>query len=267
VSPLHDRSLEELVLPVQAILRSAGQLILDAEEAGFGIERKSDKNYVTEVDLAVQKQIVDQLALLTPSFAIRAEEEDLDDPVRDRPVWILDPVDGTTNLMRHNQHSAISLALADGDVLLLGFVYNPFLDELFTAVRGLGVTLNGRPVRASEISQLKDSLVSFGTNPYDRQAAHETFARVERVFLHSLEVRRSGVAALDLAYVACGRYDGFFEQRLQPWDFAAGLLLVQEAGGHVCNWQGQPLDIHHPDSLMATNGKIQDALFDLVCDH
>jgi len=101
VSPLHDRSLEELVLPVQAILRSAGQLILDAEEAGFGIERKSDKNYVTEVDLAVQKQIVDQLALLTPSFAIMAEEEDLDDPVHDRPVWILDPVDGTTNLMRH----------------------------------------------------------------------------------------------------------------------------------------------------------------------
>jgi myo-inositol-1(or 4)-monophosphatase len=266
VSPRHDCILEELVAPVQVILRSAGQLILAAEEAGFGIEKKSDKNYVTEVDLAVQNQIVEQLAQLTPGYAIMAEEEDLDDPVRDRPVWILDPVDGTTNLMRHNQHSAISLALADGDELLLGFVYNPFLDELFTAIRGQGVTLNDRPVRASSVDHLKDSLISFGTNPYDRQAAHETFTRVERVFLHSLEVRRSGVAALDLAYIACGRYDGFFEQRLQPWDFVAGLLLVQEAGGQVCNWQGLPLDIHHPDSLLATNGKIRDALFDLVCD-
>jgi len=267
MSPLHTVDPNELVLPVQAILRSAGQLILAAEDSGFEIEKKSDKNFVTEVDLAVQKQIVDQLLKLTPDHAIMAEEEDLDDPVRDRPVWILDPVDGTTNLMRHNQHSAISLALADGDALLLGFVYNPFLDELFTAVRGQGATLNGKPVRTSTISQLKDSLVSFGTNPYQRQAAHDTFARVERVFLASLEVRRSGTASLDLAYVACGRYDGFFEQRLHPWDFAAGLLLVQEAGGMACNWQGLPLDIHHPDSLLVTNGKIQDALFDLVCDH
>ncbi|NCB00232.1 MAG: inositol monophosphatase, partial [Clostridia bacterium] len=166
MSPLHDCILEELVAPVQDFLRSAGQLILAAEEAGFEIEKKSDKNYVTEVDLAVQKQIVDQLANLTPGFAIMAEEEDLDDPVRDQPVWILDPVDGTTNLMRHNQHSAISLALADGDEVLLGFVYNPFLDELFTAIRGQGVTLNDRPVRASSIDHLKDSLISFGTNPY-----------------------------------------------------------------------------------------------------
>ena len=257
---------DALVAPVQAILRSAGQLILAAEEAGFAIEQKSDKNFVTEIDLAVQKQIVDQLARLTPDYAIMAEEEDLDDPVRDRLVWILDPVDGTTNLMRHNQHSAISLALADGAVVLLGFIYNPFLDELFTAIRGQGVTLNGKPVRASTVNHIKDSLISFGTNPYDRQAAHETFARVERIFLQSLEVRRSGSAALDLAYVACGRYDGFFEQRLQPWDFAAGLLMVQEAGGRVCNWQGLSLDIHRPDSLLASNGKIQDTLFELVRD-
>lgn len=265
MSPRFAVTPNELVLPVQAILRSAGQLILAAEKGGFAIEKKSDKNYVTEIDLAVQKQIVDQLEKLTPDYAIMAEEEDLDDPVRDRPVWILDPVDGTTNLMRHNQHSAISLALADGDELVLGFVYNPFLDELFTAVRGQGVRLNEREVRTSAVTHLKDSLVSFGTNPYQRQAAHETFARVERVFLASLEVRRSGVAALDLAYVACGRYDGFFEERLQPWDFAAGLLMVQEAGGSVCNWQGLPVDVHHPDSLFATNGKIQDELFSLVC--
>lgn len=255
----------QLVMPVQQILRAAGQLILDAKAQSFAVDEKGEKNFVTAVDLAVQSQIVSQLQVLTPGYAFLAEEEDLSDPVSERPVWILDPVDGTTNLMRHNQHSAISLALAAQGEVQLGFVYNPYLNELFTAIRGQGVTLNGNPVQTSPVHQLRDGLISFGTNPYQRQAAHETFARVERVFMAALEVRRCGAAALDLAYVACGRYDGFFEQRLQPWDFAAGLLMVQEAGGSVCNWQGQPLAIRQADSLLATNGKIQTELFHLVC--
>ncbi|MBP1757485.1 MAG: inositol monophosphatase [Firmicutes bacterium] len=256
--------LTDLIAPVQQILRDAGQLILDAEHNDLQIERKSAANYVTEIDLDVQHFIVGHLQQLSPEIGIMAEEADMNIAITDRPVWILDPIDGTTNFMHHCQHSSISLALAEGDQLLLGFVYNPFLNEMFIAERGCGATLNGRPIRVSTVDQLAESLLGFGTNPYARARAHESFARAEKVFLNSLELRRCGTCSLDLAYVACGRYDGFFEMLNHPWDFAAGLLLVREAGGYACNWQGQLHAIHTADSMIATNGLIHDALYELV---
>mgnify|MGYP000870769384 CR=1 FL=1 len=160
--------------------------------------------------------------------------------------------------------SAVSLALAVRGVLTLAFVYNPYTDELFEAVVNQGARLNGVAIRASARSLLSDSLIGFGTTPYAREQAHITFLLLEQVFLRSLEIRRSGSAALDLAYVACGRLDGFFELHLQPWDYAAGGLILQEAGGRITNWRGAAPSLRYGDSILATNGPIHPALLELI---
>ncbi len=253
-----------LAEPVGQIVRQAGRLILDQQDGTLQIEQKSAANYVTQIDFAVQAFVLDRLKELTPTFAVIAEESDVNQYSLEQPTWILDPVDGTTNLMRNYHHSAVSLALAVRGFLTLGFVYNPYTDELFEAVVNQGALLNGQAIAASTRSLLSDSLIGFGTTPYAREQAHSTFLLLERVFLQSLEIRRSGSAALDLAYVACGRLDGFFELCLQPWDYAAGGLILQEAGGRITNWQGSAPSLRHGDSILATNGHIHAGLLDLI---
>jgi len=242
-----------LLIPATTIVRAAGRLILELEQQEFAIEAKSTANYVTGIDLAVEHFIVGRLRDLTPDFAVITEESEPDETDYIRPTWILDPVDGTTNLMRGFRHSAVSLALTADGRPVVGLIYNPYADELFTAAAGNGATLNGRPIRASKHQNLADGLIGFGTTPYDRRLAHQTFGQVENIFMKSLEIRRSGSAALDLAYVACGRLDGFFEQTLQPWDYAAGCIIVSEAGGRVTNWQGDPPSLRQGDRLLASN--------------
>jgi myo-inositol-1(or 4)-monophosphatase len=253
-----------LAEPVGRIVRQAGQLILDQQDEALQIEQKSAANYVTQIDFAVQAFVLDRLKELTPDFAVIAEESDINQYGLERPTWILDPVDGTTNLMRDYRHSAVSLALAVRGVLTLGFVYNPYTDELFEAVVNQGARLNSMAIAASTRPLLSDSLIGFGTTPYAREQAHSTFLLLERVFLQTLEIRRSGSAALDLSYVACGRLDGFFELCLQPWDYAAGGLILQEAGGRITNWRGAAPSLRHGDSILATNGHIHPGLLDLI---
>jgi len=254
------RPYENLLLPAVDIVRAAGQLILELEQRDFAVAAKSKDNYVTEIDLAVERYVVGRLRDLTSDFVLLTEEGYSAADDFSRPIWILDPVDGTTNLMRGYRHSAVSLALAIDEKPVIGLIYNPYSDELFTAIAGNGAALNGHPIRVSSRSSLADGLIGFGTTPYDRQLAHQTFAQVERIFLQSLEVRRSGSAALDIAYVACGRLDGFFEQTLQPWDYAAGSIILSEAGGRISNWQGSPPSLHHGDSLLASNTLLHDDL-------
>lgn len=249
---------------VRQIVLDAGSLVLSRQEDDLWIEQKSAANYVTEIDLAVERLVVGRLARLEPDFAMITEESDGACYDISRPTWILDPVDGTTNLMRHYRHSAISLALAADGRTRLGFIYNPYAGELFSAAEGRGADLNGRRIAVSRHSDLADGLIGFGTTPYARTDAHQTFTRVESVFMHALEIRRSGSAALDLAYVACGRLDGFFELMLQPWDYAAGNLILREAGGAVTNWQGLPPSLARPDSILASNGLLHGQLAALI---
>ena len=255
---------QQLLEPVGQLLRQAGRLILDSSQTRLQVEKKSADNYVTDIDLAVQKYMLARLAEWTPAWPVIAEESATGRQELTGQTWILDPVHGTTNLMRAYHHSAISLALADENRLLLGFVYNPYTDELFTAVAGGGAHLNGLPIQTSRHSKLRDCLVGFGTTPYDRANAHLTFSLAENIFMQTLEIRRSGSAALDLAYVACGRLDAFFELCLQPWDYAAGSLILQEAGGQVTNWQGNAPSLQQGDSILATNKLVHQALLDLV---
>lgn len=201
------------------------------------IESKDHNSFVTEVDRAAEKAIVDTLLEAYPRHAILAEEGgsrgDSDD------VWIIDPLDGTTNFLHGVPQYCISIALAHKGQVTQAVVYDPNRNDLFTATRGAGAFLNDRRIRVSKTKELADSLVCTGF-PYSQFGKLDVYLQqLGAVIQKSAGVRRPGSAALDLAYIACGRYDAFWELGLQPWDIAAGSLLVQEAGGLITDLSGE----------------------------
>ena len=222
---------------------------LKIKEKGFG-------NYVTEVDMNVQRFIEGKLKELAPGIQFMGEEKNNDDIDFTKPVWILDPVDGTSNLIHDLQNSVISLALYSCRELVMGVVCHLFADETFYAEKGKGAFLNGQPIHVSAVDDFSRSLVSIGTSPYFKEMAKENFSIFQTIFENCEDIRRIGSAALDLAYVATGRLEAYLEKRLNPWDFAAGVLLVQEAGGCVTDYSGGPLDVTQTADIFAGNGII-----------
>lgn len=248
----------------EAAVRDAGKLILNAEAYNNIIMKRGSANFVTTVDYTVQKYLIDELEGIIPESKFICEESDNNEYDPEGYTWIMDPIDGTTNFIYGYRYSAISLALFKDGEALAGFVFNPYSDEMFTAETGKGAFLNGGKITAGSSGSLEDSLIAFGTTPYDRAEAELTFDMVKKVFMKSRDIRRSGSAALDLACVAAGRIDGFFELNLQPWDYAAGMLIVQEAGGIVTDWRGGNLSALKPGSVLATNGNIHQAMMGLL---
>ena len=226
---------------VQAVLE-AGKLLTDPA-AVQSIRSKGETDYVTNVDVAVQAFLRKRLAALAPDVQFMAEEQDNSALDLTRPCWILDPVDGTTNLIHSFRHSAISLALSEAGQIIFGVVYNPYSGECFTARRGQGAFCNGSLIRVSSADRLEDSLLSVGTVPGRRELADTAFRQMRALYDACQDVRRTGCASLDLCWVACGRLDGYVELSLQPWDYAAGRLLVEEAGGRVTAPDGSPLSL------------------------
>ena len=243
---------------VQAVLE-ARELLADPA-AVRSIRSKSETDYVTNVDLAVQKFLRERLAALAPDVQFMGEEQDNSALDLTRPCWILDPVDGTTNLIHQFQHSAISLALAEGGQIVFGVVYNPYMEECFTARRGGGALRNGAPIHVSDVSRLEDSLLSAGTVPGRRELADDAFRQMRALYDRCQDVRRTGCASLDLCWVACGRLDGYVELSLQPWDYAAGMRIAAEAGGKVTTLDGSPLSLREGGPLLASNGRLHSAL-------
>ena len=244
-------------------VRAAGKLFLSAVDERQIIE-KGFANFVTEVDYRVQDFLIRELDRIIPGCNIVTEEKADNLYAFHKPTWILDPVDGTTNLMFGYNHSCISLALLEGGNPVMGIVYNPVSGELFSATAGQGAFLNEIPIAVSRRDALEKSLIGFGTTPYDKGSAERTFSIVLQTYRRCLDVRRTGSAALDLAYVACAMLDGFFELRLQPWDYAAGMVLIAEAGGRVTDWKGEQPSLAKPSGIVATNGLIQDDLLEMV---
>ncbi|MCD8023394.1 MAG: inositol monophosphatase [Lachnospiraceae bacterium] len=242
---------------VLAVVRETGGLFRDDTAAGH-VTVKGRSDYVTEVDLAVQQTLYQRLTARYPDIQFMGEEKDNAAIDFDRPVWILDPVDGTTNLIHHFPASCIALALYIRPVVEVGIIYNPWREELFFARRGHGAFLNGAPIHVKDAATLSESLVSVGTTPYSHEYADGVFRQIKNVFLRAQDIRRIGSAELDLAYVACGRTDAYFEQYLKPWDFAAGMCIVEEAGGRVTDYEGNPLSPESPRDVLATNGCIHD---------
>ncbi|MCD8218597.1 MAG: inositol monophosphatase [Clostridiales bacterium] len=237
------------------------------ETARQNITVKGPADFVTRVDTEVQYFLRDALAEAYPKVQFMGEENHLHQIDPARPAWILDPIDGTTNLIYDYRQSAVSLGYYDEGQIMAAVIYNPFSEETFSAVRGEGAFLNNIPIHASKKTALSDSLVSIGTSPYEKDLAPVNFKIFQDVFTHSLDIRRSGSAALDLAYVACGRIDGYFERNLKPWDYAAGTLLVEEADGHAATFRSDQIDFLRNQDILATNGKIQKELRERILSH
>lgn len=245
-----------------ALMRKTRGFVENREMAGH-VTVKGTADYVTQVDTDIQNYLARELGRLAPGIQFLGEEEGLHEMSADT-YWILDPIDGTTNLIHDYQHSVISLGLCEKGEITLGVIYDPFREDIYHARKGAGSFLNGSPVHVSGAETLGETIISIGTSPYDRELAEENFQRFERVFGKSQDIRRTGSAALDLAYVACGRTGGFFESMLSPWDFAAGMLLVKEAGGKITDFQGRSLEVTKRGSVLATNGLVHEELKDLL---
>lgn len=253
----------ELLPSVIAIAQRAGSLL----RTGFGgvvdaTAKEGRHNLVTQYDLAVEQLLLETLQDLAPGSAFLGEEGGAHAGTSD-VEWIVDPLDGTVNFAHGIPIFCVSIAARIRGELALGVIYQPLLNELFTAIAGEGAALNGVPIRVSETPLLSDSILVTGF-PYNVHTnPHGCIDQFARVVGTGLPVRRLGSAALDLAYVAAGRFDGFWEVELQPWDMAAGSLLVQEAGGMVTHYAGRPL-VLGSDSIIASNQKIHKELVDLL---
>ena len=243
---------------VQAVLE-AGELLTDPA-AVQSIRSKGETDYVTNVDVAVQAFLRERLAALAPDVQFMGEEQDNSALDLTRPCWILDPVDGTTNLIHNFRHSAIYLALAEGGQIIFGVVYNPYTEECFAACRGGGAFRNGVSIQVSAVSRLADSLLSTGTVPGRRELADDAFRQMRALYDRCQDVRRTGCASLELCDVACGRLEGYVELVLQPWDYAAGMRIAAEAGGKVTTLDGSPLSLREGGPLLASNGRLHSAL-------
>ena len=245
---------EELLEKITEAVRECGEIILHADGSKSCIDEKAGHaNFVTTYDKRVQQELQKRLLQILPEAVFVGEEEDIHASIAKGYAFIVDPIDGTTNFIKDYHMSAISVGLALDGERYMGVVYNPYLNEMFTAVKGKGAHLNGEPIHVSS-EPLSNGVVMFGTAPYYEELNRKSFEMAYDYFKRSLEVRRSGSAALDLCSVAAGRAEVFFELRLCPWDFAAGSLIVEEAGGKVTTAEGGPLTLHEPCSMLATNG-------------
>lgn len=218
------------------------------------IMKKGDIDLVTVADLESERAIIGAIRESFPEHAVLAEESGLaKGPAKNR--WIIDPLDGTTNFAHGLGLFCVSIAFASEDEILLGIVSNPATEELFVAEKGKGATLNGSAISVSKTEKVSESLLVTGF-PYNHKEIIDTIMpRFANCLASSQGVRRLGSAALDLCYVACGRFDGFWEQNLKPWDTAAGMLIAREAGGAVTDFSGNPFDVYG-NEILATNGRI-----------
>ncbi len=228
------------------------------------IQKKGRIDLVTAADLAAEDMFRTLIAKRFPNHVVIGEETTAAPAVREAPVqWIIDPVDGTTNFAHGLALFSVSIALRIEGVLTVGVVYDPIGDELFTAERGEGSRLNGERLAVTRAATLVDAMLCTGF-PYTIGEDRERQVKVFAAFLgEARAIRRLGSAALDLAYVAAGRFDGFWEERLHPWDIAAGVLLVEEAGGRVTGMDGGPLDLFS-GHVIASNGPLHSLMLDVV---
>ena len=225
------------------------------------IRKKEAIDLVTEADLKSEAAIIDTIAQTFPDHAILAEERGTQEGSDSR--WIIDPLDGTTNFVHNLPLFCVSIAFSQGRDVSAGFVLAPLLGELFVGLKGEGAQLNGAPISVSTTATLTDSLLVTGF-PYDHQTIFEPLmVRFGRCLSAVQGVRRLGSAALDLCYVACGRFEGFWEQHLKPWDTAAGFLIAAEAGARTTVFSGAPYFIE-ADEIVSTNNVIHDDLLNLL---
>jgi len=244
------------------IAREAGAFLKKRLHADHRIDFKGEINLVTEADRSSEEIITSRIRHLFPDHDIIAEEG-TNIAMGSEYRWIIDPLDGTTNYAHGFPVFCVSIALQRVSQVILGVIYNPMLDELFVAGRGEGAFLQGRKIHVSSTKSLAEGFVATGF-PYDiRENCRDALAYFNEMILKVQAIRRAGSAALDLAYLAAGRVDGFWELRLKPWDTAAGWILVEEAGGVVTDLSGKPYFLESP-SIVASNGVMHKELMETL---
>jgi len=241
----------------------AGRIHLQYFRRALDVRKKGPIDLVTAADLEVERTFRARIARECPGHVVIGEEAESAAAAPGRCRWIIDPLDGTTNFAHGLALFCVSIALEIDGQLALGVVYDPVGEELYTAERGGGARLNGRPLAVSTRGELIDALLCTGF-PYAVRDGRARQVRVFEAFLtRARAVRRLGSAALDLCYVAAGRFDGFWEEELHPWDVAAGALIVAEAGGTVTGYDGQPLDVFGRH-ILATNGPMHPLMLEVI---
>lgn len=246
---------------IAPVLREAGRKMLAYHDPRvYAKGRHAD--FVTEADLAVQSYLIDRLSAAFPEAKFFAEEQS-GNVLTDALTFIIDPIDGTTNFFRHRACSAISVGAAQGGELLFGAIYNPYRDEMYHAERGQGAFMNDERIHVSD-TPLDKAVVGFGTSPYYDELFDVTGRTLGRLLPACGDIRRTGSACLELCDVAAGRSDAHFEWRLQPWDIAAGTLIVREAGGVTGQILGGEVCLDHGAPHLAANAAVFDQLQELL---
>ena len=252
---------KRLQIAKQAALE-AGKYIIKSMPLEHQIDKKGAVNLVTETDRGAEKIIHEIITTSFPEDRFIAEEGS-SNAGGSGLVWYVDPLDGTTNFAHRLPHYCVSIGLVEAGVPVVGCVYNPNLDECFAAAKGQGAFLNDNQIHVSQIDNLTDSLLATGF-PYDlRDSSEDNLVNFALFYKKCQAVRRAGAAALDLAYVACGRFDGFWEFKLQGWDIAAGIILVREAGGVVTNFTGNPVEMTRGE-VLASNSIIHPLMIETL---
>ena len=209
----------------------------------LNVVEKDRMDYASEVDGLAEKEIIKEFRRSTPDYAILGEETG--STGQHRYTWVIDPLDGTSNYLRGFPHFCVSIALVENGEPIHGVIFDPLRNELFTSSRGSGTVLNDKRVRVADRKDLGGAMLITGFAPRERARASAQLKCIDSLLTEAEDIRRTGSAALDLAYVACGRVDGYFEAGVKPWDIAAGALMVREAGGKVCDFRGRstgPMD-------------------------
>lgn len=253
--------------------KSAGTLVRQSITRQKTITKKGEIDLVTEIDCAAEKRIIKIISKTFPDHSFLCEESGATrhggqarrggQAGNSKHRWIIDPIDGTTNFAHSLPICSVSIAYEENGVVKMGGVYDPIREELFYAEKGRGAFLNGKKIKVSKTKKLNDALLATGF-PYDRRKDPDKYLRIFREFLmQAQEIRRLGSAALDLCYVACGRFDGYWEAKLNPWDKAAGMLILKEAGGKLSDYAGNPLTLTEP-TIVASNGLMHASIVNII---
>lgn len=256
---------EKIVQLLKEIVFIAGKRMVERDEKTLLVnEKTSSKDLVTLLDVEIQKFIIKECKEKYPEACFVAEEMDNNEEnLCSELTFVIDPIDGTANFVKDTRHSCISIACFSKRELMAGVVYNPYMEELFWAMKGQGSYLNEKRIRVSE-QRLCESLVFFGTSPYDSDMAEDTFAKLKMICSKCLDIRRLGSAALDICSVACGRAGLYFEGKLSLWDYAAAALILQEAGGVILNYKGETLNYSLEKSSIISGSKLTIEEADIV---
>ena len=249
---------EHLLEEIIEIVHGCGEIMLSATDIERKMHQKAGKgNFVTDYDSRVQQVLEEKLLALMPGAVFLGEEDQMDQTDISRGyAFIVDPIDGTANFTRGYNMSCISVALALDGKPVLGVIYNPYSGETYHAERGKGAYRNGEPIHASQRT-LEEGLILFGTAPYHQELTKRSFEVAYRYMSRGEDLRRSGSAALDLCAIASGRAEFYFEMRLCPWDYAAGALLVEEAGGLVSDLEGRPVTYDRKQTVVARGPRVE----------